>query len=42
MNGVQEERFTRKKHAPGFSRHAVSYCLQEGGISLIDLRYIVF
>lgn len=39
---AQEERFTRKKHDPGFPSHAASYCLREGGISLTDLRYIVF
>lgn len=39
---AQEERFTRKKHDPGFPSHAVSYCLKEAGISLSDLRYIVF
>ena len=39
---AQEERFTRKKHDPGFPSHAVTYCLKEGRISLADLRYIVF
>lgn len=39
---AQEERFTRKKHDPGFPSYAVSYCLKEGGIRLGDLRYIVF
>lgn len=39
---AQEERFTRKKHDPGFPRHAVQYCLREAGIALTDLRYIVF
>lgn len=39
---AQEERFTRKKHDPGFPVQAVTYCLREGGISLPDLRYIVF
>ncbi len=39
---AQEERFTRKKHDPGFPSHAIRYCLKEGGISLADLRYIVF
>jgi carbamoyltransferase len=39
---VQEERFTRKKHDPGFPHHAVRYCLNEGGISLTDLSYLVF
>ncbi|MDH4153575.1 MAG: carbamoyltransferase [Nitrospira sp.] len=39
---VQEERFTRKKHDPSFPSHAVTYCLKEGGITLADVRYIVF
>jgi carbamoyltransferase len=39
---AQEERFTRKKHDPGFPSHAVTYCLKEGRIALGDLRYIVF
>lgn len=39
---AQEERFTRKKHDPGFPSHAVAYCMKEGGITLRDLRYIVF
>lgn len=39
---AQEERFARKKHDPRFPSHAVSYCLQEDGISVTDLRYIVF
>ncbi len=30
---AQEERFTRKKHDAGFPRHAIDYCLREGGIS---------
>src|SRR5438067_356017 len=39
---AQEERFTRKKHDPGFPSHAVRYCLREGGVSLNDLRYVAF
>src|SRR2546422_1764599 len=39
---AQEERFTRKKHYAGFPTHAVRYCLREGGVSLADLRYLVF
>ncbi|HRI36928.1 MAG TPA: carbamoyltransferase [Nitrospira sp.] len=39
---AQEERFTRKKHDPSFPSHAVAYCLKEGGITLADVRYIVF
>ena len=42
MAAAQEERFTRKKHDAGFPHNAVRYCLHEGGISLTDLRYLVF
>jgi len=39
---AQEERFTRKKHDPGFPHRAVEYCLNEGRIGIQDLQYIVF
>ncbi len=39
---AQEERFTRKKHDSRFPHQALSYCLREGGVSLTDLRYVVF
>jgi carbamoyltransferase len=39
---AQEERFTRKKFDARFPTHAIRYCLQEGGISLADLKYFVF
>ncbi len=39
---AQEERFTRKKHDPGFPHRAVEYCLNEGRIGIKDLQYIVF
>ena len=39
---AQEERFTRKKHDPGFPIHAVRYCLREGRVALGDLRYVAF
>jgi len=39
---AQEERFTRKKHDPGFPRRAVEYCLAQAGIGVQDLKYIVF
>ncbi|MCC6384557.1 MAG: carbamoyltransferase [Bacteroidia bacterium] len=39
---AQEERFTRKKHDPGFPKHAVEYCLHEGGASIDDLDAVVF
>jgi carbamoyltransferase len=39
---AQEERFTRKKHDPGFPHQAVRYCLREGRIGVKHLRYIAF
>ena len=39
---AQEERFTRKKHDPGFPRRAVEYCLAQTGIRIKDLKYVVF
>ncbi len=39
---AQEERFTRKKHDPGFPSHAVSFCLQYGGVKLDELDAIAF
>jgi carbamoyltransferase len=39
---AQEERFTRKKHDPGFPAHAARYCLREAGLTPDRLDYIVF
>jgi carbamoyltransferase len=39
---AQEERFTRKKHDPGFPTEAVKYCLKTGGLTLNQLDAIVF
>lgn len=39
---VQEERFSRKKHDARFPENAMRYCLETGGISLKDLKYVVF
>jgi carbamoyltransferase len=39
---AQEERFTRKKHDASFPRHAVAYCLKEGGITAGDLDLVAF
>src|SRR5579864_856070 len=39
---AQEERFTRRKHDPRFPRHALQYCLDEGGIGLKDVDLVVF
>lgn len=39
---AQEERFTRKKHDPGFPKRAVEYCLRAGHTSLREVDAIVF
>ena len=39
---AQEERFTRKKHDPGFPRRAVDYCLSEAAIRAEDLDFVAF
>ena len=39
---AQEERFTRKKHDPRFPKNAIRCCLEEIGITVQDLDYVVF
>jgi carbamoyltransferase len=39
---AQEERFTRKKHDPGFPTNAVKFCLDYGGVKLEQLDGIAF
>jgi len=39
---AQEERFTRKKHDPGFPTNAVRYCLDYAGLRLDQLDAVVF
>ncbi|HWR73701.1 MAG TPA: carbamoyltransferase N-terminal domain-containing protein, partial [Nitrospirota bacterium] len=39
---AQEERFTRKKHDHAFPRHAITFCLRAGGISLDAVDAVVF
>jgi carbamoyltransferase len=39
---AQEERFTRKKHDPGFPANAVKFCLEYSGTSLDKLDAIAF
>ena len=42
VSAAQEERFSRKKHDAGFPSHAVSFCLEDSGLKLVDVDYIVF
>jgi carbamoyltransferase len=39
---AQEERFSRKKHDARFPENAVRFCLEEGQLSLRELKYVVF
>ncbi len=39
---AQEERFTRRKHDPGFPANAIAYCLGEGGVGIEGVDHIVF
>ncbi|HVM47576.1 MAG TPA: carbamoyltransferase [Candidatus Acidoferrum sp.] len=39
---AQEERFTRKKHDPGFPTNAIAYCLKEGNVGAEELDYVAF
>lgn len=39
---AQEERFTRIKHDYNFPKHAIDYCLAEGGLTPEELDYVVF
>ncbi|MDA7948068.1 MAG: carbamoyltransferase [Hyphomicrobiaceae bacterium] len=39
---AQEERFTRKKHDPGFPAHAIQYCLDEADAKLDQIDHITF
>ena len=39
---AEEERFSRVKHDYGFPRNAIEFCLETGGISGLDLDYVVF
>jgi carbamoyltransferase len=42
LAAAQEERFTRKKHDPRFPRNAIKYCLEEAGIKIQNVDYVVF
>ncbi len=39
---AQEERFTRQKHDPRFPSSAIASCLEQGGITIRDVDYVVF
>ena len=39
---AQEERFSRKKHDPGYPFHAVEYVIKESNLKLNQIDHIVF
>ncbi len=39
---AQEERFTRKKHDPGFPTKASEFCFEQAGITAADLDFVAF
>ena len=40
ISAALEERFTRKKHDPGFPTNAIKYCLRSGNLNWKDIDYI--
>lgn len=42
LAAAQEERFSRKKHDPGFPKNAVAYCLEEAKIDIKVVNYVVY
>ncbi|WP_333772326.1 carbamoyltransferase family protein [Streptomyces sp. IBSBF 3136] len=42
LAAAQEERFTRRRHDPGFPAHAVGFCLREAGLRLDELAAVAF
>ena len=42
LAAAQEERFTRKKHDPGFPTNAIAYCLDEAQTTMDQIDHVVF
>jgi len=38
----EEERFSRRKHDPGYPEKAIAFCLAHEGITIDDVDYVVF
>ena len=39
---AEEERFSRKKHDFGFPRLAIQFCLEQAGLTMHDVDYVIF
>jgi carbamoyltransferase len=42
VNAAQEERFSRKKHDPGFPINAIQWCLADAGVTARDVDRVAF
>lgn len=42
ISAMQEERFSRKKHDESFPINSINFCLENSGLSISDIDYIVF
>ena len=42
VTAAQEERFTRKKHDPGFPVNAIQWCLADAGVAPRDIDHVAF
>jgi len=42
INAAQEERFTRKKHDPGFPDNAIRWCLADAGVTAHEIDRVAF
>ena len=42
ISAAQEERFTRKKHDPGFPQNAINYLLKDSKLSFDQIDYVSF
>ena len=42
ISAAQEERFSRRKHDPGFPFEAIRFCLAEAGLSISDLDAVTY
>lgn len=42
ISAAEEERFTRKKHDPGFPEQAINFCLSYANLHIKDVDYVTF
>ena len=42
LAAAEEERFTRRKHDPGYPEKAIAFCLRQAGITIDQVDHVVF